>query len=92
MPACPLAWRRGPLRAAAGVMSVRGRQDRLDFTATFGTAYHFRLLYKGVSMHPIMGALRHEHDGPWEVGRGGARAECGWGGVDGMPRAVCGLA
>lgn len=57
------------IQSAAGVMSVRGRQDRLDFTATFGTAYHFRLLYKGVSMHPIMGALRHEHDGPWEVFR-----------------------
>lgn len=31
-------------------------------------AYHFRLLYKGVTMYPIMGALRHSYGGPWEVG------------------------
>lgn len=31
-------------------MSIRGRQDRLDFTATFTPAYHYRLLYKGVTM------------------------------------------
>ena len=49
-------------------MSIRGRQDRLDFVSTFATAYHFRLLYKGAAMHPIMGALRHEYGGPWEVG------------------------
>ena len=54
--------------AAGGVMSIRGRQDRLDFVSTFATAYHFRLLYKGAAMHPIMGALRHEYGGPWEVG------------------------
>ncbi|KAL4425639.1 hypothetical protein ABPG75_009655 [Micractinium tetrahymenae] len=59
----------GDIQSAGGVMSVRGRQDRLDFTSTFVTAYHFRLLYKSVMMHPIMGALRHEYGGPWEVFR-----------------------
>lgn len=58
----------GDIQSAGGVMSVRGRQQRLDFAATFCTSYHFRLLYKGVAMHPIMGALRHEYGGPWEVG------------------------
>jgi adenylate kinase len=56
-------------------MSVRGRQGRLDFAASFATAYHFRLLYRGVTMHPIMGALRHQYGGPWEV-----RRSCVWGG------------
>lgn len=59
----------GDIQSAGGVMSVRGRQDRMDFTSTFVTAYHFRLLYKGVMMHPIMGALRHSYGGPWEVFR-----------------------
>lgn len=33
-----------PPCAAGGVMSVRGRQGRMDFVETFKTAYHFRLL------------------------------------------------
>lgn len=59
----------GDIQSAGGVMSIRGRQGRMDFAATFTPAYHFRLLYRSVSMHPIMGALRHEHGGPWEVFR-----------------------
>ncbi|PSC75462.1 adenylate kinase [Micractinium conductrix] len=57
------------VQSAAGVGSVRGRQGRLDFARTFITAYHLRLLYKGVTMHPIMGALRCSYGGPWEVFR-----------------------
>lgn len=47
------------------------RQSRLDFAATFQVVYHFRLLYSGPFMYPIVGALRYSHGGRWEV-RGGA--------------------
>lgn len=44
------------MAAAGGVMSVRGRQGRMDFTSTFVTAYHFRLLCELVArqlgVHP----------------------------------------
>lgn len=59
----------GDIQSAGGVMSVRGRQGRMDFTSTYIPAYHFRLLYKGPMMFPIMGALRHQYGGPWEVHR-----------------------
>jgi hypothetical protein len=66
----------------AGVMGVRGRQGRMDFVSTFEQCYHFRLLYLGAAMYPIMGALRYSFGGPWEVfrraefvGEGGARGE-----------------
>ena len=57
------------IQSSGGVMGTRGRQERLDFAASFATGYAFRLLYKGAAMHPIMGALRHEYGGPWEVRR-----------------------
>jgi hypothetical protein len=53
--------------SSAGVMGVRGRQERLDFVSTFEPVYHFRLLYIGAAPYPIMGALRHTWGGPWEV-------------------------
>jgi adenylate kinase len=53
--------------SSAGVMGVRGRQERLDFVATFEPAFHFRLLFLGASMYPVMGALKYSYGGPWEV-------------------------
>lgn len=58
--------------SSGGVMGVRGRQERLDFVDTFVPAVHFRLLYIGIAMYPIMGCLRYNcaDDTPgWEVYR-----------------------
>jgi len=58
--------------SSGGVMGVRGRQERMDFTNTFSPAYHFRLLYLGVAMYPIMGCLRYncaDADPSWQVFR-----------------------
>jgi adenylate kinase len=57
----------GDIPASGGVMGVRGRQGRQDFVATFQTCYHFRLLYLGAAMYPIMGAMRHTWGQGWEV-------------------------
>lgn len=64
----------GDVQSAGGVMGVRGRAGRIDFAATFEPAYHFRLLYAGASMYPIMGALRFAFGGPWQVYRRAQRA------------------
>jgi hypothetical protein len=76
------------IQSAGGVGSVRGRQGRLDFIATFVTAFHFRLLYRGAAMHPIMGALRYEYGGPWEVSRHGLSGSQGRS-VPPQPRHSC---
>jgi len=57
------------IMSSGGVMSVRGRQERMDFVSEFIPAYHFRLLYIGMGPYPIMGALRHVYGGLWEVYR-----------------------
>ncbi|KFM24902.1 hypothetical protein F751_1781 [Auxenochlorella protothecoides] len=61
----------GDIQSSSGVMGVRNRQghgaSRLDFAATFQVVYHFRLLYSGPFMYPIVGALRYSHGGRWEV-------------------------
>ena len=53
--------------SANGVMGVRGRQERLDFLATFEAVYHFRLIYNKPFHFPIYGALRLAFGGPWEL-------------------------
>lgn len=53
--------------SSGGVMSVRGRQERMDYVASFVQAYLFRLLYLGAGPYPIMGALRYSYSGVWEV-------------------------
>jgi len=46
-------------QSSGGVMSVRGRSERLAFAASFEEIYHFRLLYSGTTfMFPILGAVR----------------------------------
>lgn len=59
--------RLGDIPSSAGVMGIRGRQERQDFIASFLVAYHFRLLYLGMGPYPIMGALRHEYNSTWDV-------------------------
>ena len=53
--------------SAGGVMSVRGRAERMGFTGTFEDAYHFRLLYTSGSFYPIRGALSYTDGGKWQV-------------------------
>jgi adenylate kinase len=55
--------------SSGGLMSVRGRGDRLAFEASFVDAYYFRLLFSNPSIpYPILGALRHVYGGHgWEV-------------------------
>ena len=55
--------------SSGGVMGVRGRQERLDFVSTLKTVYHFRLLFLGASVYPIMGALQYRWGSPWQVFR-----------------------
>ena len=46
-------------QSSGGLMSVRGRSERLAFADSFEEIYHFRLLYSGTTfMFPILGALR----------------------------------
>lgn len=68
----------GSRQAGSGALAVDDAVQRMRFAAPChppaplpacpAPAYHFRLLYKGVTMYPIMGALRHSYGGPWEVG------------------------
>jgi len=53
--------------SANNVMSVRGRQERLDFEAEFEQVYHFRLIYNKPMIFPIYGCLRMAYGGPWEL-------------------------
>jgi adenylate kinase len=44
--------------SAAGQQSVRGRQERIDFAASFETVYQFQNIYvSGTSYFPILGAI-----------------------------------
>jgi adenylate kinase len=44
--------------SSAGQQSVRGRQERLDFAASFETIYHFCNIYvSGTSYFPILGTI-----------------------------------
>eukprot|EP00892_Ulva_mutabilis_P010208 jgi/Ulvmu1/755/UM010_0129.1 len=51
----------------SGIMGVRGREGRLQLAESFVPAYHFRLLYYSGSYYPIMGAMRYEYGGKWQV-------------------------
>ena len=53
--------------SANGVMSVRGRQERMEWVASFEEIYHFRLIYNKPAIFPIYGCLRHAFGGPWEL-------------------------
>lgn len=53
--------------SANGVMSVRGRAERMEWVASFEEVYHFRLIYNKPAIFPIYGCLRHAFGGPWEL-------------------------
>lgn len=59
----------GDMPSHSGIMGVRGREVRLQLADSFKPAYHFRLLYFSGSMYPIMGAVRFEFGGRWQVRR-----------------------
>lgn len=62
--------------SANGVMSVRGRAERMQQVAAFEEIYHFRLIYNKPNIWPIYGCLRKPYGGPWEVyKRTGAREQ-----------------
>ncbi|KAH9296821.1 hypothetical protein KI387_028503, partial [Taxus chinensis] len=55
------------LPSAGGVMQTIGREERLEFAASFSSCYSFRLLYKVGTQYPIMGALRMSYPHPYEL-------------------------
>jgi len=56
------------VQSSGGLMSVRGRADRLGFEASFVPAYTFRLLFANPTIpYPILGALRHRYGEQWQV-------------------------
>ena len=56
------------VQSSGGLMSVRGRGDRLAFEASFAPAYVFRLLFTNPSIpYPILGAQRFVYGGAWQV-------------------------
>ena len=62
----------GDIQSAGNVMSIRGRQGRMEFANSWEEIYHFRLLYRKPFFFPIYGALRKsyssaEEDDTWEL-------------------------
>jgi len=56
------------VQSSGGLMSVRGREARLAFEASFAPAYVFRLLFTNPSIpYPILGALRFSYGQSWQV-------------------------
>jgi adenylate kinase len=53
--------------SSGGLMGVRGRKERIDFSDSFEICAHYRLLYKAGQYFPIEGALRFCYGGKWEV-------------------------
>ena len=51
----------GDIQSAGNVMSIRGRQGRMDFANSWEEIYHFRLLYRKPYFFPIYGALRKSY-------------------------------
>ena len=60
-------------QSSGGLMSVRGRSERIAFASSFDEIYHFRLLYSGTTfMFPILGSVRMCREDSSEAGTGGA--------------------
>ncbi|CAN0838562.1 Adenylate kinase 5, chloroplastic [Linum grandiflorum] len=53
--------------ASSGIMQTMGREERLQYAASFESCYSFRLLYYAGSQYPIMGALRMAYPYPYEL-------------------------
>uniref|UniRef100_A0A0D6QX12 adenylate kinase n=1 Tax=Araucaria cunninghamii TaxID=56994 RepID=A0A0D6QX12_ARACU len=55
------------LPSAGGIMQTIGREERMEFAASFLTCYSFRLLYKVGTQYPIVGALRMSYPYAYEL-------------------------
>ncbi|XP_019198021.1 PREDICTED: adenylate kinase 5, chloroplastic isoform X1 [Ipomoea nil] len=52
---------------SSGIMQTMGRQERLEYAASFEICYLFRLLYYAGTQYPIMAALRMCYPYPYEL-------------------------
>ncbi|XP_031108973.1 adenylate kinase 5, chloroplastic isoform X2 [Ipomoea triloba] len=52
---------------SSGIMQTMGRQQRLEYAASFEICYLFRLLYYAGTQYPIMAALRMTYPYPYEL-------------------------
>ncbi|XP_073132559.1 adenylate kinase 5, chloroplastic isoform X2 [Henckelia pumila] len=59
--------RLGDIPSSSGVMQTMGRENRLEYAASFEICYHFRLLYYSGTQYPIMGALRMSYPYEYEL-------------------------
>ncbi|KAJ0885439.1 putative adenylate kinase [Helianthus annuus] len=55
------------LPASSGIMQTMGREQRLEYAASFEMCYQFRLLYYAGTQYPIMGALRMAYPYRYEL-------------------------
>ncbi|KAI9117339.1 hypothetical protein K1719_011505 [Acacia pycnantha] len=55
------------LPASSGIMQTMGREQRLEYAASFESCYFFRLLYYAGTQYPIMGAIRMSYPFPYEL-------------------------
>ncbi|XP_028754029.1 adenylate kinase 5, chloroplastic [Neltuma alba] len=55
------------LPGSSGIMQTMGREQRLEYAASFESCYFFRLLYYAGTQYPIMGALRMTYPFPYEL-------------------------
>ncbi|XP_044471049.1 adenylate kinase 5, chloroplastic isoform X2 [Mangifera indica] len=55
------------LPSSSGVMQTMGREERLEYAASFESCYFFRLLYYMGTQYPIMGALRMSYPYRYEL-------------------------
>ncbi|KAF7806490.1 adenylate kinase 5, chloroplastic [Senna tora] len=55
------------LPGSSGIMQTMGREQRLEYAASFESCYFFRLLYYAGTQYPIMGALRMSYPYRYEL-------------------------
>ncbi|KAK4257499.1 hypothetical protein QN277_007077 [Acacia crassicarpa] len=55
------------LPGSSGIMQTMGREQRLEYAASFESCYFFRLLYYAGTQYPIMGAIRMSYPFPYEL-------------------------
>ncbi|XP_078443355.1 adenylate kinase family protein isoform X1 [Wolffia australiana] len=57
------------LPSSSGIMQAMGRDERMEFAASFENCYFFRLLYYAGTQYPIMGAIRMTYPSSYELFR-----------------------
>ncbi|MQM05921.1 hypothetical protein Taro_038736 [Colocasia esculenta] len=55
------------LPGSSGIMQTMGRDNRLEYAASFENCYFFRLLYYAGTLYPIMGAIRMSYPSNYEL-------------------------